>query len=263
MWNYVRIDGQWYGVDVTWNDPTAKSNPNAAVSGYEQEKWLLLGSQTKVADGLLFKDSHTVYNRIQNNGLCYTNGPVLAQQAYGPTDDGVDVSAYRSGSVYTAPVKDGYVFAGWFTDPELSQPLCKNVKTGSAYPKFVDADVLTVKYQITSGTTANSSKTDLRLLTGIDSLNYSNVVFEVTVEDQSSQLACTAVYEKVIAGGMGKQSAAAVFGGDAKYFATYTLKDIPQKMFGTGITITPRWQTLDGTVVWGPTRTLRISNSFR
>jgi hypothetical protein len=263
MWNYVRIDGQWYGVDVTWNDPTAKSNPNAAVSGYEQEKWLLLGSQTKVADGLLFKDSHTVYNRIQNNGLCYTNGPVLAQQAYGPTDDGVDVSAYRSGSVYTAPVKDGYVFAGWFTDPELSQPLGKNVKTGSAYPKFVDADVLTVKYQITSGTTANSSKTDLRLLTGIDSLNYSNVVFEVTVEDQSSQLACTAVYEKVIAGGMGKQSAAAVFGGDAKYFATYTLKDIPQKMFGTGITITPRWQTLDGTVVWGPTRTLRISNSFR
>lgn len=28
MWNLVELDGQWYHVDVTWNDPDDASNPN-------------------------------------------------------------------------------------------------------------------------------------------------------------------------------------------------------------------------------------------
>lgn len=259
MWNDVCIDGQWYAVDVTWNDPTLKSNPDAAVSGYEQEDWLLLGSQTQVAQGLTFEESHLVYNRIQTNGLCYTNGPVLAQQAYSEVYDLMDVSPYRSGAEYTAPTKDGCVFAGWFTDPELTQPLDKGVKAGYAYAKFVDCQTLTMRYQLKSDT---SDAADLRMLTSVDSLNYSNVVFEVTIQNRSAQVPCTTVYNKINAGGMKIENASAVFGPDARYFVTFTMLNIPQTLFDTDITITPRWETLDGTVVLGTGRTLRISDSL-
>lgn len=262
MWNDVSIDGQWYAVDVTWNDPSVKSKPDAAVSGYEQDDWLLLGSQTQVAEGLLFEDSHSVYNRIQTDGRCYTNGPVLAQQAYSVVYNLLDVSAYRSGTEYTAPTKDGCVFAGWFTDPELTRPLDKNAKTGYAYAKFVDAQTLTVKYQLKSDTTDASASADLRMLTSVDSLDYSNVVFEVTIQNQSAQLPCTTVYDKIIAGGTKIENASVVFSPDARYFVTYTLLNIPRALFDTDITVTPQWETLDGTVVLGTARTLRISDSL-
>jgi uncharacterized repeat protein (TIGR02543 family) len=263
MWNYVRLQGQWYAVDVTWNDPRVKSNPDAAVSGYEQDEWLLLGSQTKVADGLCFEDSHTVYNQIRTNGLCYTNGPMLAQQAYSKAENLMDVSAYRNGGEYTAPVKEGYVFAGWFTDAELTRPLDKNVKTGSAYAKFVEAETLSIKYQIKSDATSASSMTDLRLLTSVDSLDYSNVVFEVTIQDRAVQLNCMTVYERIIAGDTKIENASEIFSVDARYFVTYTLLNVPNEMFDTDITVTPQWKTLDGTVVWGAARTLRISDSLK
>lgn len=82
MWNYVQVDGNWYGVDVTWNDPYDRNNPTAAVSGYEHEKLVLLGKNSAVASGLTFKDSHPVLNRCRKTGLAYTNGPVLAADAY-------------------------------------------------------------------------------------------------------------------------------------------------------------------------------------
>lgn len=262
MWNDVCVDGQWYAVDVTWNDPSLKTKPDAVVSGYEQEDWLLLGSQTPVAEGLLFEDSHVVYNRIQADGVCYTNGPILAQQAYSVVYNLLDVSAYRGTAEYTAPVKEGYVFAGWFTDPELTRPLDKDVKTGYAYAKFLDAGTLTVKYQLKSDTTDASASADLRMLTSVDSLDYSNVVFEVTIQNRLAQLPCTTVYSKINAGGTKIDNASAVFGPDARYFVTYTLLNIPRGMFDTDITITPRWKTLDGTVVRGTARTLRISDSL-
>lgn len=262
MWNDVELDGQWYAVDVTWNDPTVKSKLNAAVSGYEGDAWLLLGSQTEVAENLLFEESHIVYNCIQSDGICYTNGPVLAEQAYSGSDGKMDVSTYRSGGAYTAPVKEGYVFAGWFKDAELTQPFDKDAKTGYAYPKFVKADTLTIRYQTKSDITAESSKTDLRLLTSVDSLDYSNVVFEVTIQGQTAQLPCTTVYDKINAGNTKIQNASAVFSPDSRYFVTYTLLNIPQAICGVDITVVPRWQTLDGTVVYGTARTLRISDSI-
>jgi uncharacterized repeat protein (TIGR02543 family) len=187
---------------------------------------------------------------------------VLAQQAYSGSDGKMDVSTYRSGAVYTAPVKEGYVFAGWFQDAALTQPLDKNAKSGYAYPKFVKADTLTIRYQTKSDSTAESSKTDLRLLTSVDSLDYSNVVFEVTIQGQTAQLPCTTVYDKINAGNTKIQNASAVFSPDSRYFVTYTLLNIPQAICGVDITVVPRWQTLDGTVVYGTARTLRISDSI-
>ena len=84
MWNYVQIDGGWYAVDVTWNDPYVSSAANKKVSGSECRKWLLLGSDTQVAEGLNFLDSHEVTNQVRPTGLAFINGPVLERNAYDP-----------------------------------------------------------------------------------------------------------------------------------------------------------------------------------
>lgn len=84
MWNYVQVDGGWYAVDVTWNDPYVASKPEQKKSGSECRKWMLLGSDTGVSGGLSFLESHEVTNRVRPQGLGYTNGPVLEATSYDP-----------------------------------------------------------------------------------------------------------------------------------------------------------------------------------
>jgi hypothetical protein len=91
LWNYVRMeDGQWYAVDVTWNDPVNTGDEEAAgraCSGFESHKWMLLGSLSDVADGFSFDSSHTEdpsggyapAGTLQWNLL---PGPALAEQGY-------------------------------------------------------------------------------------------------------------------------------------------------------------------------------------
>lgn len=261
MWNEVELDGSWYAVDVTWNDPTVSSLPDTVVSGYERERWLLLGSQTQVATGLTYEQSHVAYNTL-GSGMGYTNGPLLAADAYTIPDNLMDVAPFRSGETYTAPQKDGYIFAGWYTDAALTQPMSRDCVTGWAYAKFVDADTLTVKFQLSSGTNASSATTDLRLLTGVDSLNYRNVVFMVTIQGKTAALPCTAAYEKIVTGDSVIGDASEVFGSDARYFVVYTLTGARPSMYELEITVSPCWETLDGTVVNGMARTLRICDGF-
>ena len=56
MWMRVRIDNVWYGLDCTWDDPIVKGK-NGKISGYENEKYLLVGDDT-VVDGAKFSKSH-------------------------------------------------------------------------------------------------------------------------------------------------------------------------------------------------------------
>ncbi|MBO4854236.1 MAG: hypothetical protein J5482_03745, partial [Oscillospiraceae bacterium] len=74
-----------------------------------------------------------------------------------------------------APTQDGKLFAGYYTDDTYTEP--SNVET--AYPKFVDEDVLQVKYQFTSGTNENDASTKLRVVTTVDSRNYKAVGMNV------------------------------------------------------------------------------------
>ena len=262
MWNYVQIDGGWYAVDVTWNDPYVSWDPEAVVSGYERDKWLLLGSETQVSDGLTYIESHAVDNTVTTDGLAFDNGPVLEEEAYVIPENLMDVSVYRSGETYSAPVMEGYVFAGWYTDGALTQPLAADVTEGYAYAKFVDAQLLTVKWQITSGTTAASASTDLRLLTSVDALSYNSVSFNISVSGISKTVTSNRVYETVKAGDVLISNPAGIFGADAMYFVTFTLTDVFQGLFDTEFTITPGWETLDGTVISGTPRTISISEDF-
>ncbi len=87
MWNYVEVDGAWYAVDVTWNDPFDKDNANAAISGYENINWMLLGAETPVRednDGTIwnFLESHPVSNSPSEGSPNFTNGPELSADRY-------------------------------------------------------------------------------------------------------------------------------------------------------------------------------------
>ena len=318
MWNYVRIDGKWYAVDVTWNDPVVEGREQYALSGRETETYLLIGSATQACAGLVFSTSHRVTNRVSSLGVSYTNGPKLSDSAYVfntteidpvptpdplptpdpnpvptpdpnpvPTPDPLPtpdldpvplpnpqpsqkpdnvldeteiiaewlpVACYRSDN-YTAPQKDGYVFTGWFTDAQLTVPLGKNVTEGEAYAGFAKAEILCAKCQIAQGADTNSDATDLRLLTGVESLRLSAVVFLVNGEFRTA----TELYERLSYGDL---SARDLFGPEAVYIASAVINGISRDHFNDVISIIPGWYTLDGTFVTGTPRSLRLSDGL-
>lgn len=79
MWNYAKLEGNWYGVDVTWNDPTGGAS--GAVSGYECDDYLLVGSET-MKRNMTFLASHPVTNCVAYSGLSFVNGPILNDRKY-------------------------------------------------------------------------------------------------------------------------------------------------------------------------------------
>ena len=86
MWNAVEMDnGKWYAVDVTWNDPRVIGT-DAAVSGYENECYLLVGKYTKNKNGLTFCQSHDESNtpNFDRESTSFINAPQLEEHAYIP-----------------------------------------------------------------------------------------------------------------------------------------------------------------------------------
>lgn len=61
MWNYVKLDGKWYAIDVTWNDPIYSGTTVTDKLGLKS--YFLIGSQTPNHNGLAFSDGH------QENGV--------------------------------------------------------------------------------------------------------------------------------------------------------------------------------------------------
>ncbi len=94
MWNYVKLDGAWYAVDVTWNDPIG--GKAGVLSGIESEEYLLLGANNETNIGsasMRFIASHPERNQLFENGLCYTNGPQLSNNRYIQTMESLTVTA--------------------------------------------------------------------------------------------------------------------------------------------------------------------------
>ncbi len=79
MWNYVKVDGSWYAMDVTWNDPVG--GKDGALSGVESTAWSLLGADSMVMN-MRFEASHPVTNKASVGGTKFINGPVLSKEGY-------------------------------------------------------------------------------------------------------------------------------------------------------------------------------------
>ncbi len=77
MWNAVYVNDQWYGVDVTWDDPVVIGGTSGAISGCECDEYFLVGGDT-VIDGASFESSHKASDK-QTNGYAFP----LCNTAYG------------------------------------------------------------------------------------------------------------------------------------------------------------------------------------
>ena len=188
------------------------------------------------------------------------------------TDNFYNISSYR-GETYTYPEVSGKAFAGWFTDSEFTTPLDAETTTGYAYAKFVDEKLLATKAQSCKvETTKTSDFSDavfnagtykLRLLLGVDSVDYTDtgfiVTYKPTSESEEKDLATlhsSDVYNNVVADD--KTYAANEIFSSAEYIKPALIYNISQSMIDDGITFmaTPYWVTLDGTTVKGSVKTI-------
>lgn len=178
----------------------------------------------------------------------------------------LDVSKYRSGTTYKAPTESGKVFAGWYTDTKFTTPLGKDVTTGKAYAKFVPANVLGVKAQISTETTKDSPSTDLRFLTSVNDLNYAKIGFKIHANGKTVVVGNNTVYKTLTVrlgeGVLYKKTPPQVFDSTSTYFKAYVLGNVPNNMFDTEIEVTPYWITLDGTTVYGETAIKRVRDGI-
>lgn len=178
------------------------------------------------------------------------------------TEGWYEVGEYKGtkpASEWTPPEQAGKVFAGWFTDESCAEAYTGT--TGTAYAKFVDAQMLKLTTLVTkSGTRAN-----LRLITTVDSLRYDSVGFMLTTRGATKDLNSTTVYTQIIAKQNGNQVTLLPqqYCADAQYFMTTVYKSIPSSKFNDSIEIRPYWGTLDGTRVYGEAMTLTIADALQ
>lgn len=105
MWNAAQIGTDWYGVDVTWNDPTVAGSTGAK-SGKENEDYLLLGADSQVR-GMKFRDSHPATNRAIPAGVAFTNSPALSPAAYSNSGASAGTGGFgdvKTGDYFAKPV---------------------------------------------------------------------------------------------------------------------------------------------------------------
>lgn len=115
-----------------------------------------------------------------------------------------------------------------------------------------------IKFQ----TKTNGDSADLRLVTWVDSLDYAQVYFNVTIGGRTAAIPCTTVYSAINANGMVLDDASAVFGEEARYFVTYTIKNIPSSAYNEEIQVSVTWTDLDGHSVTSETRTIVLADAL-
>ena len=168
-----------------------------------------------------------------------------------------------------APTMSGKVFAGWYHDEGLTNPYTSAPAQGAtAYAKFVDEKVLDVHYQLSAGVNEDSVETGLRVVTTVDSSNFSRVGFKVEYDARTGENAVVrssnGVY-KTIKGQDGKAILTywpdeAFENDESLYFYAYNFK-IKNAKFATTYTVTAFWETMDGTVVYGAPKEIVVNQA--
>lgn len=226
----------------------------------------------KVLQGLMKKTmAGTLAVGMMMSGICLlptTVSQVYATEATQSTShaEQLDISKYQT----TAPKPTGagyeeWVFAGWYEEEACTTPITTKPENGKCWAKFVPAEVLSVKCQMLSGTTKDTASSKLRLVSTVDSLNYNSVGFEIKIGEKNafSYKTSTVVKEiKAAEDGVAFGYTPSDLCGASKYFTTVTLTSIPASGYATGIYITPYWETLDGTKVYGVSRFARVEDGY-
>lgn len=118
-----------------------------------------------------------------------------------------------------------------------------------------------IKWQLNADASADAESVDLRLISWVDSLDYSKVTFNVTIAGQTTALDCTTVYTGINADGS-VISDPTIFNDYATYFVTYTIEGLPADYYNSEIQVTMSWTALDGTVTTSETRTIVVADDW-
>lgn len=204
---------------------------------------------------------------VYENLHIYYNDVLICDEyslAVDSTTNLLDIAVYKETGTY--PERRGYVFSGWYADDAFTRPLGVETGDGNAYAKFVDQDVLGLYFQVTADKTTVCDETDLRVLTSVDSKKYQNVGFKFEVNGIKQIFTTRKVYAEVY--GYTSDGTKITYGPDAfseesQYIMAFNLSKIPYSAFSTEIKITPLWTTMDGTVVSGASRLLRLDENLK
>lgn len=174
-----------------------------------------------------------------------------------------DIAPYRNSELYTYPTMNGYVFGGWYQTADETTPISTDTVSGSAYAKLVPEEVLSVKAQAGTNASYDSKEnTRLRFVTTVDSTNYTEVGFDVTINGKMKELRSDTVYYTIQAcvGENDVSYEPNVFHKTAKCFNTISIGEIPCEAFNVPIIVVPIWTTQDGTTVEGVEREIAVND---
>lgn len=203
----------------------------------------------------------------------------------------IDYDTYfgKSAPKYTGVDADGvgYIFGGWYAkkdniytaiEDETGLTAAKNEETINIVAKFVPAQTLSVKCQNWAGTNAESNAVVVRVISAVDSTNYSNYGFVVSrIDDKGVETPLGTytskdsddVYSKFNYYAKAEDAQPAetyvpsdLFGKAANHFTTCTVGYIPASAHGTIICIKPFWITLDGTTVYGLSKFAHVEDGY-
>ena len=233
------------------------------------QMWLNNKLATPTLDTVTVSDAHAAGNFI--NLTLTEEGTIKIKPHTDYVVSYSQIAEYRSNGYVAPTAPAGYVFAGWYSKPEcnIEDVVSSDYKSGPAYAKFVDKNLLTVQAQISAGTDATSKNTSMRFVTAVNDLNYTKVGFKIVIHkatgDEPRDRESNVVYETLTAmtgDTTWNYTPQALFCGTAKYFKAWIINNIPQTDFDVKFDVTPYWQTLDGTVVTGQTETKTVSEGF-
>lgn len=186
-------------------------------------------------------------------------------------ESGYDIKKYWKEDAVerTAPVKEGYVFGGWYQTADGTLPLTEETAKSAttAYAKFVPNYVLSVKAQNEDGTAEGVGPNSVRILSSVDCKRYKNVGFDILLNNSKSIGTCetTNVYEglKNSAGSTDVKYPENEFGALADFFSVWRLDNINYKNYSKIIYVRPYWTTLDGTKVYGLAKYVHMEDQYK
>ena len=180
-----------------------------------------------------------------------------------------DITTYTTATPKKAPIKEGYVFGGWYTAEEEDAFIAEEdiASVTSAYAKFVPAQVLSVKAQNMAETEADTEKTYVRVMASLDSTNYQKVGFDIWLSNKKQlfkdggPLETDQIYKGLMVGDK-PVYATDIYGCVSKYISAWQLSNVAKKNYGEIIYVRPYWITMDGTKVEGLAKYVHIEDEY-
>ena len=265
----IYADSIYFGMAV--NKGTAGAYAIALPEGVSATDKLNLKIATNVVGEDLQVDvwlNDKYQKRMTFTGCAGELGNWLGFIVSGATTFTISTPEHLENPTYTAPVEDGYLFAGWYADEACTKPFAEKTAEQNVYAKFVPKSVFTVKAQITAGLQETDEMGDIRFLTTVESKNYAKVGFDITIEGFEKQtIPFTTVYKQLYMVSVNPETeektldtidAQEEFSSLSKYFVAYAYWNVPNTAFGSEFTVTPWWVTEDGTLVYGETVTKSV-----